>query len=101
MRNNLKAFIKYGADGRVLSSTLVLRTKKPSGAGWEEINLTQCCSGEENEIRRSPDGFRAYVKYDSHGRVLPSTLLIRRRKPNGKGWKEVSIVKCCGTVVPE
>lgn len=36
----LKAFVKYDNNGRIVPGVLLLRTKKPSGAGWVEVPST-------------------------------------------------------------
>lgn len=37
---------------------------------------------------------RAYVRYDSSGRVVPGSLVLRRKKPSGK-FVEISTYECC------
>lgn len=39
---------------------------------------------------------KAWIKYDASGRVVPGLLLIRKKKPSGRGWVEVPVYLCCG-----
>lgn len=42
---------------------------------------------------------RAYIRYDNSGRVVPGSLILRRKKPSGK-FKELvdpSTYECCDT----
>ncbi len=40
---------------------------------------------------------RAFIKYDSSGKIIPSTLILRSSKPSGKGWVEIESNICCPT----
>jgi hypothetical protein len=42
-RKDLKAFVRYDGSGRVVSSSLVLRRKKPKVGNWVEIPAYECC----------------------------------------------------------
>lgn len=38
---------------------------------------------------------KAYVRYDGSGRVVPSSLILRRKKPKVGKWVEVPAYECC------
>lgn len=39
----LKGYIKYAKDGYVISSSTILRSKKPSQGRWVELPIHLCC----------------------------------------------------------
>jgi len=46
---------------------------------------------------------KAFVKYDSSGRIVPGILIVRTKKPTGNGdWVEIPSTRCCSNleVVP-
>jgi len=38
---------------------------------------------------------KAFVRYDGSGRVVPSSLILRRKKPKVGKWVEVPAYECC------
>jgi hypothetical protein len=38
---------------------------------------------------------KAYVRYDGSGRVVASSLVLRRSMPKVGNWKEVPAYECC------
>ena len=40
----LRAFVRYDGQGRVVSSSLILRKNKPKVGKWEEIPAYECCN---------------------------------------------------------
>lgn len=38
---------------------------------------------------------KAYVRIDGSGRVVPSTLILRKNMPKVGKWKEVEGYECC------
>lgn len=40
---------------------------------------------------------RAFIRYTTANKVIPGSLIIRKKMPNGTGWKEVNIDLCCTT----
>jgi hypothetical protein len=38
---------------------------------------------------------KAYVRYDGSGRVVASSLVLRRKMPKVGNWKEVPAYECC------
>lgn len=42
-KKDLKAFVRFDGNGRVVSSSLVLRKKKPKVGKWMEIPTYECC----------------------------------------------------------
>ena len=38
---------------------------------------------------------KAYVRYDGSGRVVPSSLILRRKKPKVGKWVEIPAYECC------
>ena len=38
---------------------------------------------------------KAYVRFDGTGRIVPSSLILRRKKPKVGKWKEISAYECC------
>jgi hypothetical protein len=40
---------------------------------------------------------KAYVRYDGQGRVVSSSLILRKNKPKVGKWKEVQTYECCDT----
>jgi hypothetical protein len=42
---------------------------------------------------------KAYVRYDGSGRVVPSSLILRKNKPKVGKWAEIPAYECCNFVV--
>jgi hypothetical protein len=38
---------------------------------------------------------KAYVRFDGSGRVVPSSLILRRKKPKVGNWTEIPAYECC------
>jgi len=38
---------------------------------------------------------KAYVRFDSSGRIVPSSLILQRFKPKNGNWKEIESKLCC------
>ena len=38
---------------------------------------------------------KAYVRFDGTGRIVPSSLILRRKKPKVGKWVEVPAYECC------
>lgn len=38
---------------------------------------------------------KAYVRYDGSGRIVPSSLILRKQKPKVGKWKEIQGYECC------
>ena len=38
---------------------------------------------------------RAYVRFDGSGRIVASSLILRKRKPKVGKWKEIPANECC------
>jgi len=38
---------------------------------------------------------RAYVRFDGTGRIVPSSLILRRKKPKVGKWVEIPAYECC------
>lgn len=38
---------------------------------------------------------KAYVRFDGMGRVVPSSLILRRKKPKVGNWVEIPAYECC------
>ena len=38
---------------------------------------------------------RAFVRYDGTGRVIPSSVILARKKPKVGNWKEIQTYECC------
>ena len=38
---------------------------------------------------------KAYVRYDGSGRVVPGSLILRRKKPKVGKWVEIPAYECC------
>lgn len=41
---------------------------------------------------------RAFVRYDGSGRVIPGSLVLRKRKPKVGRWQEITTYECCDEV---
>lgn len=42
-RRDLKAYIRYDQQGRVIAGSLVLRKNKPKVGNWKEVQGYLCC----------------------------------------------------------
>lgn len=42
---------------------------------------------------------KAWIRYGSNGRIIPSVLLVREHRPSGKGWIQVPVDYCCDSRV--
>lgn len=38
---------------------------------------------------------KAYVRFDGSGRVVPGSLILRRKMPKVGKWKEITAYECC------
>ncbi len=38
---------------------------------------------------------KAYVRFDGTGRIVPSSLILRRKKPKVGNWVEIPAYECC------
>ncbi len=38
---------------------------------------------------------KAYVRFDGTGRIVPSSLILRRKKPKVGKWVEIQAYECC------
>jgi len=38
---------------------------------------------------------KAYVRFDGTGRIVPSSLILRRKKPKVGNWMEIPAYECC------
>lgn len=38
---------------------------------------------------------KAYVRFDGTGRIVPSSLILRRKKPKVGKWVEIPAYECC------
>jgi hypothetical protein len=38
---------------------------------------------------------KAFVRYDGSGRVVPSSLILRKNKPRVGRWVEIPAYECC------
>ena len=41
---------------------------------------------------------KAYVRFDGSGRVVPGSLVLRRKKPKVGKWMEIQNYECCNTI---
>ena len=41
---------------------------------------------------------RAFVRYDGSGRVIPSSMVLRKHKPKVGIWTEIATYQCCDDV---
>ena len=40
---------------------------------------------------------KAFVRFDGTGRIVPSSLILRRKKPKVGKWYEIPAYECCNT----
>jgi hypothetical protein len=38
---------------------------------------------------------KAFVRFDGSGRIVPSSLILRKNKPKVGKWKEIPAYECC------
>jgi hypothetical protein len=38
---------------------------------------------------------KAYVRFDGTGRIVPGSLVLRRKQPKVGNWKEIQGYECC------
>ena len=38
---------------------------------------------------------KAFVRFDGTGRIVPSSLILRRKKPKVGNWVEIPAFECC------
>ena len=41
--------------------------------------------------------FRAFVRFDGSGRVIPGSLVMRKHIPKVGRWQEITGYECCNT----
>lgn len=46
-------------------------------------------------MANSRKDFKAYVRIDGSGRVVPSSLILRKKMPKVGKWKEIAAYECC------
>lgn len=42
---------------------------------------------------------KAYVRFDGTGRIVPSSLILRRKMPKVGKWAEIPAFECCNDVI--
>ena len=92
----MKAFIRYGSSGVVISGTLVRAKVVPVGEGWVEVPYTLCCSTLAPLGDTLNGVYKAFVKYDGRGTIVSGSTIIRRTIPSIGTWREVPYRSCCG-----
>lgn len=43
---------------------------------------------------------KAYVRFDGTGRIVPSSLILRRKMPKVGKWAEIPAFECCNDIIP-
>lgn len=38
---------------------------------------------------------KGYIRFDGSGRIVPGSLILRRKKPRVGNWLEVPAYECC------
>jgi hypothetical protein len=51
-------------------------------------------------MANSRKDLKAYVRFDGSGRVVPSSLILRRSMPKVGNWKQISAYECCDPDFP-
>lgn len=46
-------------------------------------------------MANSRKDLKAYVRFDGSGRVVPGSLILRRKMPKVGKWKEIPAYECC------
>ena len=41
---------------------------------------------------------KAYVRFDGTGRIVPGSLVLRRKKPRVGKWQEIFAYECCNPI---
>jgi Leucine-rich repeat (LRR) protein len=44
---------------------------------------------------------KAFVRFDGTGRIVPSSLILRRKKPKVGNWVEIPAYECCNPAPPD
>lgn len=44
LNRNLRAFVRFDGQGRVVAGSLILRKSKPKVGRWQEILAYECCN---------------------------------------------------------
>lgn len=88
----MKSYIRYGANGTIISGVLVKSKKKPTGSGWVEVSMTYCCPSATSTTSNSKQ--KAFIKYAGNT-VIPGSTIVRDKKPTSGTWVEVPYKQCC------
>jgi hypothetical protein len=51
-------------------------------------------------MANSRKDLKGYVRYDGSGRVVPGSLILRRKMPKVGKWKEIQAYECCDPNFP-
>jgi hypothetical protein len=43
-KKDLKAYVRFDGQGRVVAGSLILRKQKPKVGKWQEITAYECCN---------------------------------------------------------
>lgn len=99
LNNNLHAYVKYSATDEIIPGVLNIRTKLPDGKRWVEVPLKLCCPNGVviGPVDQSPEGLKAFIKYDVRGIVVAGSTIVRRHKPVKVygTWVQIPYNKCC------
>lgn len=99
LRNDLHAYVKYSATDEIIPSVLLIRTKPPEGLRWVEVPLLLCCPNGViiGNLDVSPNGRKAFIKYDAKGIVVAGSTIVRTKKPAKTygTWVQIPFNKCC------
>lgn len=49
-------------------------------------------------MANSRKDLKAYVRFDGSGRIVPGSLILRRKMPKVGKWKEITAYECCDPV---
>ena len=49
-------------------------------------------------MANSNNKLKAYVRFDGTGRVIPSSVILQRFKPNDGNWQETASKLCCNDI---
>lgn len=72
-KRDLKAYVRYDANGRIIAGSLILQRFKPKVGNWQEIQAYECCNpiiGDFLLLEESQPNNNDYLLQEDGSRII-------------------------------
>lgn len=97
-RSNLKAYVFYSDEGKVIPMSLILRRTRPkTHRKFIEISNGLCCQSDGFPVivTSAKSKLKAWVRLDAGQNVIPGSLITRAKHPKVGKWIQIPYLLCC------